>query len=103
MPLGDSITDGFNLPPGYREDLYTLLTNAGYTFTFVGSATDRSTPPARRRRPAASRRPFRLRDPDLGVVARRSVQPGVSLHRAASPTISTPGSVPAAPMPTTSS
>jgi hypothetical protein len=44
MPIGDSITDGFNLPPGYREDLYHLLTNNGYTFQFVGSATDRSTP-----------------------------------------------------------
>jgi lysophospholipase L1-like esterase len=44
MPLGDSITDGFNLPPGYRQDLYTLLKNGGNTFTFVGSATDRSTP-----------------------------------------------------------
>src|SRR5207237_6635 len=44
MPLGDSITDGFNLPPGYRQDLYTLLRGGGYDFTYVGSATDRSTP-----------------------------------------------------------
>jgi hypothetical protein len=42
-PLGDSITDGFNNPPGYRQDLFTDLTNGGYTFQFVGSATDRST------------------------------------------------------------
>jgi MYXO-CTERM domain-containing protein len=42
MPLGDSITDGFNLAPGYREDLMNLLNNAGESFTFVGSATDHS-------------------------------------------------------------
>jgi hypothetical protein len=44
MPLGDSITDGFNIPPGYREYLYHLLTDNGYTFQFVGSSTDRSSP-----------------------------------------------------------
>lgn len=42
MPLGDSITDG-SVPGGYRDPLYTDLTNAGYSFSFVGSATDNST------------------------------------------------------------
>ena len=44
MPLGDSITDGFNIPPGYREYLYHLLTDNGYSFQFAGSSTDRSSP-----------------------------------------------------------
>ena len=41
MPLGDSITDGKGSNPrhGFREDLYDLLTNAGYDFDFVGSLT----------------------------------------------------------------
>ena len=43
LPLGDSITDGFNQAPGYRENLLTLLHNAGDTLNFVGSATDHST------------------------------------------------------------
>ena len=36
MPLGDSITQG-TVAGGYRDPLYTRLTNAGYTFKFVGS------------------------------------------------------------------
>jgi hypothetical protein len=46
MPLGDSITDGFQSVQGggYRSVLYTQLKNAGYSFTFVGSATDNSGP-----------------------------------------------------------
>lgn len=41
-PLGDSITEGvagygYRLPGGYREPLYTNLTDRGYTFNFVGS------------------------------------------------------------------
>lgn len=43
MPLGDSITYGYNdpnIPPGnvvgYRETLYTLMQNNGYYFDFVG-------------------------------------------------------------------
>ena len=47
MPLGDSITQGASqpasVPGGYRGPLYTLLTNAGYQITFVGSDTDNST------------------------------------------------------------
>jgi lysophospholipase L1-like esterase len=39
MPLGDSITDG-DTNAGYRGPLYTLLNNAGYSFQFVGSASD---------------------------------------------------------------
>ena len=41
MPLGDSITWGTNPSgtnsPGYRRQLNSLLTNAGYNFDFVGS------------------------------------------------------------------
>ncbi|MEO1527804.1 MAG: GDSL-type esterase/lipase family protein [Planctomycetota bacterium] len=41
MPLGDSITAGFNGPPtddrgSYRHELGTLLDNAGYDIDFVG-------------------------------------------------------------------
>lgn len=38
MPLGDSITLGVN--GGYRDGLYTRLTQAGYHIDFVGSETD---------------------------------------------------------------
>lgn len=46
MPLGDSITYGFNglnypngsIPGGYRKQLGTRLTGAGYTYDFVGSS-----------------------------------------------------------------
>lgn len=37
MPLGDSITDGFNVPGGYRIDLWRQLGAGGYTADFVGS------------------------------------------------------------------
>ena len=37
MPLGDSITDGFNIPGGYRMDLEALLARAGTPVDFVGS------------------------------------------------------------------
>jgi lysophospholipase L1-like esterase len=37
MPLGDSITDGFNVPGGYRIDLWRQLVAGGYTIDFVGS------------------------------------------------------------------
>ncbi len=36
MPLGDSLTDGFNIPGGYRIDLEDALTGAGRPFDFVG-------------------------------------------------------------------
>jgi lysophospholipase L1-like esterase len=37
MPLGDSITDGFNVPGGYRIDLWSKIAQGGYTVDFVGS------------------------------------------------------------------
>jgi lysophospholipase L1-like esterase len=37
MPLGDSITDGFNVPGGYRIDLWRQFVAGGYTIDFVGS------------------------------------------------------------------
>ncbi|GIJ45250.1 hypothetical protein Val02_21360 [Virgisporangium aliadipatigenens] len=40
MPLGDSITDGFNVPGGYRIDLLPKLTAAGYQVDFVGSQSN---------------------------------------------------------------
>ncbi|MBN1174965.1 MAG: cellulose binding domain-containing protein [Micromonosporaceae bacterium] len=36
MPLGDSITDGFNVPGGYRTELWKRLVASGYTVDFVG-------------------------------------------------------------------
>ena len=43
MPMGDSITLGSNVAGGYRDPLYTLLTNRADTFTFVGSQTGSAT------------------------------------------------------------
>lgn len=40
MPLGDSITDGFNTPGGYRIKLWSNIKNAGYSIDFVGSQTN---------------------------------------------------------------
>lgn len=40
MPLGDSITDGFNVPGGYRIDLWQSLVDGGYTVDFVGSQSN---------------------------------------------------------------
>ncbi|AGZ43340.1 Polypeptide N-acetylgalactosaminyltransferase 13 [Actinoplanes friuliensis DSM 7358] len=40
MPLGASITDGFNVPGGYRIKLWELLTGAGHKIDFVGSAAN---------------------------------------------------------------
>jgi lysophospholipase L1-like esterase len=37
MPLGDSITDGYGIPGGYRVDLYRELKKRGIEFDFVGS------------------------------------------------------------------
>ncbi|TDV57494.1 RICIN domain-containing protein [Actinophytocola oryzae] len=37
MPLGDSITDGFNVPGGYRINLWQRMATGGYTVDFVGS------------------------------------------------------------------
>jgi lysophospholipase L1-like esterase len=40
MPLGDSITDGFVVPGGYRIKLWNTITNAGYKMDFVGSMSN---------------------------------------------------------------
>src|SRR5437762_1167902 len=37
MPLGDSITDGFNVPGGYRINLWQRLASGGRTVDLVGS------------------------------------------------------------------
>jgi lysophospholipase L1-like esterase len=37
MPLGDSITDGFNVPGGYRVNLWQRMASGGHTVDFVGS------------------------------------------------------------------
>ncbi|WP_433256774.1 RICIN domain-containing protein [Streptosporangium sp. CA-135522] len=37
MPLGDSITDGFNVPGGYRNNLWQRMASGQYTVDFVGS------------------------------------------------------------------
>ncbi|GAA1852176.1 RICIN domain-containing protein [Asanoa iriomotensis] len=37
MPLGDSITDGYNVPGGYRINLWQRLAGGGYAVDFVGS------------------------------------------------------------------
>lgn len=44
MPLGDSITRGTGgTQSGYRDPLYTLLKNTGYTISYVGSETTTAT------------------------------------------------------------
>jgi lysophospholipase L1-like esterase len=40
FPLGDSITDGFGVPGGYRIKLWSLIQNLGATIDFVGSLTN---------------------------------------------------------------
>ncbi|MGW4944083.1 RICIN domain-containing protein [Actinoplanes sp. NPDC004185] len=40
MPLGDSITDGYNVPGGYRTGLWQRAAGAGLTVDFVGSAVN---------------------------------------------------------------
>jgi lysophospholipase L1-like esterase len=40
MPLGDSITDGYNIPGGYRIDLEDELSASGIRVDFVGSLHD---------------------------------------------------------------
>jgi len=39
-PLGDSLTQGHDVPGGYRLPLYQLLTNAGVSVAFVGNTND---------------------------------------------------------------
>jgi lysophospholipase L1-like esterase len=40
MPLGDSLTDGYNIPGGYRPDLWDLVTQANLSLNYVGSRTN---------------------------------------------------------------
>jgi lysophospholipase L1-like esterase len=40
LPLGDSITDGYNIPGGYRIDLFRRARTAGKNITFTGSQTN---------------------------------------------------------------
>ena len=40
MPLGNSITDEYNVAGSYRKDLYAALVNSGYDVDFVGSQDD---------------------------------------------------------------
>jgi lysophospholipase L1-like esterase len=40
MPLGDSITDGFNVPGGYRVELRKRLLADGFDIDFVGSMSN---------------------------------------------------------------
>jgi lysophospholipase L1-like esterase len=40
MPLGDSITDGYNIPGGYRIDLWSTFQQAGQFVDFVGSMSN---------------------------------------------------------------
>ncbi len=40
MALGDSITDGFNVPGGYRNDLWQDFVSGGYKVDFVGSQSN---------------------------------------------------------------
>jgi lysophospholipase L1-like esterase len=44
MPFGDSITQGYNVPGGYRAPLFHLALAASRNITFVGSAADYSVP-----------------------------------------------------------
>lgn len=40
LPLGDSITDGFTTPGGYRMELFSLALENGKDITFVGGSTN---------------------------------------------------------------
>src|SRR4051812_49089883 len=40
MPLGDSITDGYNVPGGYRIELWQRMASAGNVVDFVGSGSN---------------------------------------------------------------
>lgn len=40
LPLGDSLTSGTTVPGAYRNQLHTLLTNAGFNVDFIGTQTD---------------------------------------------------------------
>jgi lysophospholipase L1-like esterase len=40
MPLGDSITDGYTIPGGYRVDLWSTVQHTGQPIDFVGSLSN---------------------------------------------------------------
>ncbi|MGX6604053.1 RICIN domain-containing protein [Micromonosporaceae bacterium Da 78-11] len=40
MPLGDSITDGWNVPGGYRIGLWQRMASTGHAVDFVGSGSN---------------------------------------------------------------
>lgn len=40
VPFGDSITDGYNVPGGYRMELFHLALEAGQSIEFAGSSTN---------------------------------------------------------------
>ena len=40
LPLGDSITDGFNIPGGYRIDLWNSFKVQNLSVDFVGSLSN---------------------------------------------------------------
>jgi lysophospholipase L1-like esterase len=40
LPIGDSITDGYNVPGGYRIELFRSAHAAGHNITFTGSLTN---------------------------------------------------------------
>src|SRR5512141_709254 len=40
MPFGDSITDGFGVPGGFRVELFRLAHQAGKNVTFVGTGSN---------------------------------------------------------------
>ncbi len=44
MPMGDSITDGFQVPGGYRRSLFDLLSQEGYEVDFVGRYRQKGDP-----------------------------------------------------------
>jgi lysophospholipase L1-like esterase len=44
MPMGDSITEGFGVPGGYRQPLYDIITGQGYRVDFVGNQIQASDP-----------------------------------------------------------
>jgi hypothetical protein len=43
-PIGDSLTQGHDVPGGYRLPLYQILTGAGVSVAFVGNTNDNSSP-----------------------------------------------------------
>jgi lysophospholipase L1-like esterase len=46
MPMGDSITQGFKVPGGYRQPLYDILTGQGYAVDYLGRFRQKGDPTA---------------------------------------------------------